>query len=204
MQRRDVLSLSALALVAGRSAHAQGAGSRVLTRVDTALGAFVIAVDTARAPLTVANYLAYVDQRWLDGGKVYRIVTKANQPGDTPHKIEVVQWGMDLPDGKAPPLPPIEHETTQQSGLLHVNGTVSMARSTPGTAASEYFICIGDQPALDFGGGRNPDGQGFAAFGQVVEGMTVVQAIYAKAQAEQYLTTPIAVRSVRRVAPATR
>lgn len=204
MQRRDVLSLSALAFVAGRSAQAQGTGTRVLTRVETALGAFVIAVDTARAPVTVANYLAYVDQRWLDGGKVYRIVTPANQPAETPHKIEVVQWGMDLPDDKAPPLPPIEHETTQQTGLLHRNGTVSMARSTPGTAASEYFICVGDQPALDFGGGRNPDGQGFAAFGQVVEGMAVVQAIYRKAQAEQYLKTPIAVRSVRRVAAASR
>ncbi len=204
MQRRDVLSLSALAFAAGRSAHAQApAGEgRVLTRVDTALGAFVIAVDTARAPLTVANYLAYVDQRWLDGGAVYRIVTPANQPADTPHKIQVVQWGMDLPDGKEPPRPPIEHETTQQSGLLHRNGTVSMARSTPGTAASEFFICIGDQPELDFGGGRNPDGQGFAAFGQVVEGMAVVQAIYRKAQTEQYLKAPIAVRSVKRVAAA--
>ena len=204
MQRRDVLSISVLAFTASRSARAQSAVTRVLTRVDTALGAFVIAVDTARAPLTVANYLAYVDQHWLDGGSVYRIVTPANQPSDTKHKIEVVQWGMDLPDGKAPPLPPIEHETTQQTGLLHRNGTVSMARSTPGTAAGEYFICIGDQPELDFGGGRNPDGLGFAAFGQVVEGMAVVQAIYRKAQAEQYLKPPIAVRSVKRVVAGSR
>ena len=199
MQRRQLVALPALALVAGQSTRAQTAAGPVRTRVDTPLGAFVIAVDPVRAPVTVANYLAYVDQRWLDGGKVYRIVTPANQPPDTPHKIEVVQWGMDLADGKAPPLPPIEHETTQQSGLLHRNGTISMARSTPGTAASEYFICIGDQPELDFGGRRNPDGQGFAAFGQVVEGMAVVQAIYRKAQAEQYLKPPIGVRSVRRL-----
>lgn len=199
MQRRQLLTLPALALVAGQSTQAQAPAGPVRTRVDTALGYFVIAVDPARAPLTVANYLAYVDQRWLDGGKVYRIVTPANQPVDTPHKIEVVQWGMDLPEGKSPPLPPIEHETTQQSGLLHRNGTVSMARSTPGTAASEYFICIGDQPELDSGGRRNPDGLGFAAFGQVVEGMAVVQAIYRKAEAEQYLKTPIVVRGVRRV-----
>lgn len=204
MQRRQVLTLPALALVAGQSTQAQAPAGPVRTRVETALGAFVIEVDPARAPLTVANYLAYVDQGWLDGGKVYRIVTPANQPADTPHKIEVVQWGMDLPDGKAPPLPPIEHETTQQSGLLHRNGTVSMARSTPGTAASEYFICIGDQPELDFGGRRNPDGQGFAAFGQVVEGMAVVQAIHRKAQAEQYLKTPIVVRRVKRVAATSR
>ena len=204
MQRRNLLSLSALALVTGRSAHAQRAAGRVLTQVDTALGAFVIAVDPARAPLTVANYLAYVDQRWLDGGAVYRIVTPANQASDTKHKIEVVQWGMDLPDDKAPPLPPIAHETTQQTGLLHRDGTVSMARSAPGTAATEFFICIGDQPELDFGGRRNPDGLGFAAFGQVVEGMAVVQAIYRKAQADQYLKPPIVVRSVRRVPAASR
>jgi len=204
MQRRNLLSLSALALVTGRSAHAQRAAGRVLTQVDTALGAFVIAVDPARAPLTVANYLAYVDQRWLDGGAVYRIVTPANQASDTKHKIEVVQWGMDLPDDKAPPLPPIAHETTQQTGLLHRDGTVSMARSAPGTAATEFFICIGDQPELDFGGRRNPDGLGFAAFGQVVEGVAVVQAIYRKAQADQYLKPPIVVRSVRRVPAASR
>lgn len=202
MHRRQILTLPALALLAAQRSRAQIPTAPVRTRVDTALGAFVIAVDPARAPATVANYLAYVDQRRLDGGKVYRIVTPANQPAETPHKIQVVQWGMDLPDGKAPPLPPIEHESTQQSGLLHRNGTVSMARSTPGTAASEYFICIGDQPELDFGGGRNPDGQGFAAFGQVVEGMAVVQAIYRKAQADQYLKAPIVVRTVRRLAAA--
>ena len=200
MQRRHLLTLSALALTAARSTRAQSGADQVLTRVETALGGFVIAVDPARAPATVANYLAYVDQRWLDGGQVYRIVTRANQASDTAHKIEVVQWGMDLPDGKQPPLPPIPHESTRDTGLLHRSGTVSMARSTPGTAASEYFICIGDQPELDFGGRRNPDGQGFAAFGQVVEGMAVVQALYRKAQAEQYLKPPIGVRSVRRVA----
>ncbi len=203
MQRRDVLSWSALVLVAGRSAHAQDKG-QVLTRVVTALGAFVIAVDPARAPITVANYLAYVDKQWFDGGAVYRIVTPANQPSDTPHKIEVVQWGMYLADDKDPPRPPIEHETTQQTGLLHRDGTVSMARSAPGTAASELFICIGDQPELDFGGRRNPDGLGFAAFGQVVQGMAVVQTIYRKAQTEQYLKPPIVVRSVRRVPTASR
>ena len=197
MQRRHLLSLPALALPALRSARAEGS---VLTRVDTRLGNFVIAVDPARAPITVANYLAYVDQRWLDGGSVYRIVTPKNQAPDTPHKIEVVQWGMNLPDDKAPPLPFIAHETTQQTGLLHLNGSVSMARSEPGTAATEFFICIGDQPELDFGGGRNPDGQGFAAFGQVVEGMATVQAIYRQAQAEQFLKQAIVVRSVRRVA----
>ncbi len=152
------------------------------------------------APRTVANYLAYVDRKLLDGGSVYRIVTLANQAPETRHKIEVVQWGMYLADGQAPPLPPIAHETTRETGLRHLDGTVSMARSVPGSAASEFFICIGDQPELDFGGGRNPDGQGFAAFGRVVSGQDVVRAIYSMGQATQILSSPIAVRSVRRTA----
>jgi peptidyl-prolyl cis-trans isomerase A (cyclophilin A) len=99
-----------------------------------------------------------------------------------------------------PPLPPIAHETTQQTGLRHLDGTVSMARAQPGTATAEFFVCIGAQPALDFGGGRNPDGQGFAAFGRVVEGMDVVRALHARGEADQYLARPIAIRSVRRLA----
>jgi peptidyl-prolyl cis-trans isomerase A (cyclophilin A) len=130
----------------------------VRTRVDTEAGAFVVEVDSQVAPLTVAHYLAHVDRKLLDGGAVYRIVTLANQAPETRHKIEVVQWGMNRPDGQAPALPPIVHETTRQSGLRHLDGTVSMARAQPGSATAEYFVCVGDQPELDFGGGRNPDG----------------------------------------------
>jgi peptidyl-prolyl cis-trans isomerase A (cyclophilin A) len=186
-----------------RPARAAGASTvpapgPVRTQVDTALGSFVIAVDPAVAPVTVANYLRHVDAGLLDTGSVYRIVTLANQAPETKHKIEVVQWGLHLPDGKAAPFPPIAHETTQQTGLRHLDGTVSMARNGPGTAAGEFFICIGPQPALDFGGGRNPDGQGFAAFGQVVQGMDVVRALHARGGARQFIDTPIALRQVRR------
>lgn len=199
MQRRSVLVLPALALAATRL---QAAPERVVrTRVETDAGAFVIEVDLGVAPLTVANYLAHVDRGLLDGGAVYRVVTLANQAPETRHKIEVVQWGMNRPDDQAPPLPPIAHETTRQTGLSHRDGTVSMARAQPGTATAEYFVCIGVQPELDFGGGRNPDGQGFAAFGRVVEGMDKVRAIHARGEADQYLSRPIVVQSVRRLAP---
>jgi len=107
--------------------------------------------------------------------------------------------GNDRPDDKPPPRPPIAHETTRQTGLRHLDGTVSMARAQPGTANSEFFVCVGDQPALDFGGGRQPDGQGFAAFGRVVEGMDVIRAVHARGEADQYLAQPIRVLSVRRV-----
>ena len=199
MQRRPLLAVPALLALGGRAAPAQAQQAAVRTRVETALGAFVIAVDPAVAPITTANYLAYVDARHLDGTSVYRIVTRANQPPETKHTIEVVQWGMNLPDDKPSPLPPIKHETTRATGLRHVDGTLSMARNAPGTAASEFFICIGDQPALDFGGLRNPDGQGFAAFGRVVEGMGVVRAVHAKGQPAQFLAEPIRVLTVRRV-----
>lgn len=196
MQRRLLLSLPPVALLATRRVAAAPA---LRTRVETALGAFVIAVDPQVAPVTVANFLAYVDARHLDGGAIYRIVTLANQTPETKHKIEVVQWGMNTPDDKPAPFAPIVHETTRQTGLRHRDGTVSMARNGPGTATAEFFICIGDQPELDFGGGRNPDGQGFAAFGQVVEGMDVVRALHARGQAKQFLPEPIRVTRVRRL-----
>src|ERR1700712_2405356 len=197
MQRRRLLAFCALAV--STRAPAAAANSAVRTRVVTELGAIVIETHADVAPLTVANYLAYVDRKALDNGSVYRVVTLANQAADTPYKIEVVQWGMKLPDDQPPPLPPIAHESTQASGLRHLDGTVSMARAQPGSAASEFFFCVGDQPALDFGGGRNPDGQGFAAFGRVVAGMDVGRALHRRGEAQQMLSRPIAISSVRRL-----
>ena len=195
LRRRHLLSLAALPLLAD---GAPATTTTVRTRVDTPLGPFVVEVDTAVAPITVANYLAYVDAHQLDKAWVYRLVSLANQTPDTRYKIEVVQWGLNLPDEAKPLRPAIAHETTRQTGLRHRDGTISMARGAPGTATAEFFICIGDQPELDFGGHRNPDGQGFAAFGQVVQGMDVVRALYARAGAEQWLKQPIAIGPVRR------
>ena len=192
MQRRRLIALAALPLAT------RAASTRVRTRVATPLGDFVIEVDPAVAPITVANYLAYVDARLLDTAWVYRLVTMANQP-QSPHKIEVVQWGLNLKDDAPPLRPPIAHETTKQTGLRHRDGTVSMARGAPGTATGEFFICIGDQPELDFGGRRHPDGQGFAAFGQVVQGMDVVRALHGRAGLEQWLAAPIRIGPVRRL-----
>jgi peptidyl-prolyl cis-trans isomerase A (cyclophilin A) len=198
MHRRNFLSWSVLCTL-GFPLVASGQGKPIRTKIETALGSFVIEVDPLVAPITVANYLAYVDARHLDAGSVYRVVTLANQLPETRYKIEVVQWGMNLPDDKPAPFPPIPHETTRQTGLRHRDGTVSMARDAPGTAAAEFFICLGDQPELDYGGRRNPDGQGFAAFGQVVEGMDVVRALHAVGTTEQMLAKPVAVRTVRRI-----
>jgi peptidyl-prolyl cis-trans isomerase A (cyclophilin A) len=196
--RRRALLGAAAALAAAGAVRAQSAGA-VRVRVETALGAFTVEVDPRVAPVTVANFLAYVDGGHLDGGDVYRLVTLANQPPETRHRIEVVQWGYHASDTRPEPFAPIRHESTRETGLRHLDGTLSMARAAPGTASGEFFICIGDQPALDFGGGRQPDGQGFAAFGRVVQGMDVVRALHARAGAEQFLAAPIPLRRVRRV-----
>jgi peptidyl-prolyl cis-trans isomerase A (cyclophilin A) len=143
--------------------------------VETELGNIEIELDAAKAPNTVANFLKYVDAKLYDGGRFHRTVTPDNQP-DNKVKIEVVQAGIH-PDKAKEEFPPIKLERTRDTGLSHNDGTISMARDGPDTATSDFFICIGDQPELDFGGKRNPDGQGFAAFGRVVKGMDVVKKI---------------------------
>jgi peptidyl-prolyl cis-trans isomerase A (cyclophilin A) len=95
-------------------------------------------------------------------------------------------------------LSPIEHEPTQKTGILHKNGVISMARLKPGTASSEFFICVKDQPELDFEGKRNPDGQGFSAFGIVVGGMDVVKKIHQQPTEGQMLDARIKIFNIVR------
>ncbi len=163
--------------------------------IDTELGKIVAELYPERAPVTVANFLRYVREERFAGASFYRVVRADNQP-NSPVKIAVIQGG--LKDDQHPQsLPPIPHETTQQTGLRHEDGTLSMARNEPGTASSEFFICVGDQPELDFGGRRNPDGAGFAAFGKVLAGLDVVQKIHQSPAREQALERRIAITDVK-------
>jgi peptidyl-prolyl cis-trans isomerase A (cyclophilin A) len=163
--------------------------------IETSLGEIVAVVYPEQAPVTANNFLRLVDLQMYDGATFYRVTRDDNQPNQTV-KIDVIQGG--LRDDEPASLTPIIHETTQMTGLRHLNGTLSMARSEPGTATSEFFICIGNQPELDFGGRRNPDGVGFAAFGSVVKGMDVVQAIQKQQDTAQYLIEPVKIISIRR------
>ncbi len=142
--------------------------------LETTLGEIEIVVDLERAPLSAGDFLKYVEKGLYEGAGFYRVVREDNDHG-TP-EIEVVQGGL-LDEEKA--LPAIEHETTDQTGLRHRDGVISLARGKPGTGGgAAFFICIGDQPALDSGGMRNPDGLGFAAFGSVTRGMDVIRRIH--------------------------
>jgi len=190
--------LLAATLALGASWGCGGAVAPVEVVLQTERGDIVVRLDPLRAPITTANFLRYVDDGLFDdAASFYRTVTlEPDNQSDNDVKIEVIQGGLDVDD--VGPLPPIEHETTRQSGLGHLDGTISMARLAPGTASSEFFICVGDQPELDFGGRRNPDGQGFAAFGRVVEGMETVRAIHRAPREGQRLSPPVRILTVRR------
>jgi peptidyl-prolyl cis-trans isomerase A (cyclophilin A) len=172
-----------------------GEGQWVACRIETAAGEIRIRVYPQKAPLTVANFLRYVEAGLYDGTTFFRVVTPGNQPGNQ-FKIEVIQGG-DVDEKKC--FPPIALETTKITGLRHEDGTVSMARAGPDTATCNFFICIGAQPELDFNGRRNPDGRGFAAFGRVVAGMDVVRKIQNLEQENQYLKKPVAIRAIVRL-----
>lgn len=178
------------------TAAAAFAGKNPLVVFETEFGRIQIQVFVREAPRTSRNFLRYVDEGRFSGASFYRVVHLENQP-ENDVKIEVVQGGLGNEDQPCA-LPPIGHETTETTGIVHRDGVISMARNEPGSASSEFFICIGEQPELDFGGRRNPDGQGFAAFGEVVEGMEVVRRIQQLPSTSQRLDQEVAITAVYR------
>lgn len=167
--------------------------------IRTPYGEMTVVLDVNNAPITAANFLAYVDGGLFAGQTIHRIVALHNQSDAVPAKIEVVQFGhLMVGDHYPTPLPYIAHEPTSKTGLRHHAGTLSMARMAPGTASSGFFLCLSEQSELDEGGKRQPDGQGFAAFGWLEDGMDVLRAIHAKAETSDVLTTPIPLLDVRR------
>lgn len=169
---------------------------RILVKIVTEKGDIIVELDAAKAPNTVANFLRYVDGKFYDGGRFHRTVKPDNQP-DNKVKIEVIQAGINPVMAKKE-FPPIKLERTRDTKLLHKDGVISMARDGPDTASSDFFICLGDQPELDFGGKRNPDGQGFAAFGRVVKGMDVVKKIQAAPADGQALKPAVKIERIVR------
>lgn len=194
--------LLAISLLAA-AACADDAVHGVRVEMQTSRGNIVLELYPEQAPVTVANFLRLVDGRHLEGGSFYRTVAPENDNGSP--VIAVLQGGL---GDAAGPFPAIAHESTAATGLKHLDGSISMARAEVGTATTEFFICIGDQPALDYGGTRNKDGQGFAVFGRVVAGMDVVHAMHespADAATDdayvrnQILSEPVAIISLRRL-----
>ncbi len=191
-----VLIIVSIAMLIGAFIYFQTEDKNPSIIFETELGDITVELYLDKAPITAANFLRYIDENRLEEATFYRTVRDDNQ-ADNPIKIDVIQGGL-YEDNHPMMLEPIAHENTEQTGIKHLDGVISMARYTPGTATSEFFICVGDQPALDYGGGRNNDGVGFAAFGKVTEGMDVVHLIHQAKADGQYLNPRIKILSIKR------
>ena len=176
----------------------------VRVKFTTDLGDIIIEVYKDKAPKSAADFLYYVDNGLYDGQGFYRAVRPETDP---------LHMGMEIIQGgrldQEPITAAIDHETTKMTGLSHTDGAVSLARDEPGTGSAAYFfVSIGDNSFLDYGGKRNPDGQGYAVFGKVVKGMDVVRAIQMRdtggPSAEpitqgQFLTKPVIITKAKRM-----
>jgi peptidyl-prolyl cis-trans isomerase A (cyclophilin A) len=172
------------------------AANRPHVLIQTELGNIEAQLYQKEAPISVANFLRYVQGGFFDGGRFFRTVTMDNQPNDKV-KIQVIQAEAADPNKADRAFAPIPLERTRDTGLSHLDGSLSMARDVPDSAQHSFSICVGDQPELNFGGRRNPDGQGFAVFGRVVKGMDVVHQIHTRPAQGQQLTPPVHILRVQ-------
>jgi len=176
-------------------------------RLETPFGNIDLAIDLAHAPTTVANFLKYVDGGFYDGGGFHRVTRPDNYTPAPPNRpaMEIIQAQINpAKRAEAKQFPAIPLERTSVTGLKHVVGTISMARGTAAdTATSDFFICLDDQPSLDFGGKRFDDEQGAAAFGKVTAGLDVVRKIQQQGPLQtarpQYLVTPVPIVKASRI-----
>ena len=176
------------------------APGEVAVGIDTSLGTFYIAVDSKRAPTTAANFLRYVDAGLYDSGRFHRATRPDNYTPAPPNRpmMNIIQGGIN-PARRNDGFPAIPLERTSVTGIKHVTGVVSMARGTPDSATSDFFVLLDDQPSLDYGGMRFDDGQGGAAFGHVLAGLDVVRKIQQQPVDGQNLSGPVTIRRVWRV-----
>ena len=167
--------------------------------IETAAGDIEIELYPDKAPKTVTAFLSYVDAGYYKHSSFYRVLTDDNQPSNAP-KANLIQGGIWKTNyKKAITLPGIPHEPTSKTTILHTDGVISLARQAPGTATTEFFICIGNQPGFDYGGENNPDGQGYAAFGKCIKGMEIVNRIYNRPSYEQSFDPPVTIITIKRL-----
>lgn len=167
--------------------------------IETRLGNIEIELYTDKAPVSAGAFLSYIDSGYYKNAAFYRVLNQDNQQMDA-FKAELIQGGIWRTNHKLfLSLPGIKHETTKQTGILHKDGIISLARQEPGTATTEFFICLGDQPGFNYGGENNPDKQGYAAFGKVIKGMNIVRTIYNRPEDDQAFTPPVIIFDIVRL-----
>lgn len=167
--------------------------------IETKFGEIEVELYPGQAPKSVAAFLANVDNGVYENSKFYRVLSRDNQSSDA-DKINLIQGGIwNLQKKKTVKRPSIPHETTEQTKIRHTDGTILFARLAAGTATTEFFICIGDQPSLDFGSNSTSDKQGYAAFGKVIKGMQIVRRIQNQREYEQHFDPPIDIYTIKRL-----
>lgn len=167
--------------------------------IQTKPGNIEVELYADQAPVSAGAFLSYIDSGFYKNAAFYRVLNQDNQPTDA-FKAALIQGGIWRTSHKLfVSLPGIRHETTKQTGILHKDGTISLARQEPGTATTEFFICLGNQPGFDYGGENNPDKQGYAAFGKVVKGMDIIKLIYNRPEDDQAFTPPVAIYNIIRL-----
>lgn len=165
--------------------------------ISTEWGNIEVELYPDKAPKSVAAFLSYVDAGYYNNGAFYRILRNEDMGG---HGTGLIQGGTWSADGRpVPAVPGIPHESTRQTGLSHTDGTISLARTKPGTAGTEFFICIGDQTQFDYGNDNGGDTEGFAAFGHVTDGMEVVKQIHKQPYTGEHFGKPILIKSIKRL-----
>ena len=178
----------------------------VTVTMTTSEGAILIELEKERAPVTTNNFLRYVDAKRFDNTTFYRGVNVPGMP-----ELGLVQGGVKFDPRRM--FPAIAHEPTSKTGVLHTDGTISMGRNAPGTAAGDFFITIGRMDYMNADPAAPGDNAGYAAFGHVVEGMDVVKKILATPRSPtlgegvmkgQMIAAPVKIISVRRATPATK
>ncbi len=200
MDRRGMLAGGVALVSLAGSARSQDGAVRVVLK--TTKGPIVLALEAVKAPITVRNFLHYVDAQRFDKADFYRVSHAPNHPD-----FGLIEGGLRGAPSKV--FKPIPHESTLKTGLTHKDGTISMARRAPGTATADFFIVVGNQAGFDADPMSDGDKDGFAAFGQVVDGMDVVRAIFNQpvsatagvgAMRGEMLKTPVTILSARRTA----
>jgi len=188
-----------LLAIAVSSCTQQKKYKRPTVEIETNYGDIIVELYPEKAPETAAAFLSYVDSGYYKNSSLYRVLKAEDQPSNSP-KSDLIQGGIWQTNYKKQlSVPGIPHENTKQTGFLHKDGVISLARTKPGSASTEFFICIGDQPAYDYGGNANPDHLGFAAFGKVIEGMDVVKQIHQQPDYETNFTPPIPIKDIKRL-----
>lgn len=169
--------------------------------IDTDYGNIIVSLYPDKAPKTVHAFLNYVDSGYYKGASFYRVLKEEDQPSNA-FKSELIQGGIYQSNPQLlAKLPGLPLETTQQTGIKHLDGTISLARTTPHSGSTEFFICVGDQRAYDYGGDANTDGLGYAAFGRVIKGMSVVRKIHDLPSNGDVFLRQIEIRNIKYLNP---